>query len=78
MIERYIVDMLTQDNVSVKTQKYVVVDGQEYEVGQPHRKAYVNSIRGREEVMNELPLAQQNAIFAVWGEEPTVVEEPTE
>lgn len=75
MIERYILDMLTQDNVSVKTQKYVVVDGQEYEVGQPHRKAYVNSIRGRQEVMNELPLAQQNAIFAVWGEEPSVSEE---
>ena len=75
MQERITLDMLTQDSVSVKTQKYTDVEGVEYPIGQPHRKAYVNSARGRQEVMDELPEPQQTAIFAIWGEAPTVVEE---
>ena len=75
MIEKITLDMLTQDSVSVKTQNYVVVEGIEYPIGQPHRRAYVNSIRGRQAVDEELPEAQKNAIFAVWGNEPTVVED---
>ena len=74
MIEKITLDTLTQDNVSAKTQKYVGVDGVEYPIGQPHRKAYVNSIRGRQEVQAELPEAQRNAIFAIWGDTPTVTE----
>ena len=74
MIEKITLDMLTQDSVSVKKQQYFVQDGKEYAIGQPHRKAYVNSIRGRQEVVNELPSAQANAIFSVWGDIPTVDE----
>jgi hypothetical protein len=74
MIEKITLDMLTQDSVSVKKQQYTTFDGIEYAIGQPHRKAYINSIRGRQEVQNELPLAQQNAIFSVWGDTPTVDE----
>ena len=74
MIEKITVDMLTQDSVSVKTQRYYDDNGTLYPIGQPHRKAYANSIRGREEVQNELPLAQVNAIFSVWGDTPTVDE----
>lgn len=74
MEEKIILDMLTQDSVSVKTQRYYDDDGTLYPIGQPHRKAYVNSIKGREEVINELPLAQQNAIFSIWGDTPTVIE----
>ena len=74
MIKKYTLDMLTQDSVSVKTQQYTEVESQEYPVGNPHRKAYMNSVRGREEIINELPLSQQNAIFAVWGETPTIDE----
>ena len=62
--------MLSQESVSVKTQDYLVYEGKEYPVGQPHRKAYLNSIRGREEVSSELPNEQQQAIFAIWGENP--------
>lgn len=72
MIEKITLDMLTQDSVSVKTQRYVVVDGQEYAVGEPHRRAYANSARGRQAVENEVPEPQRSAIFAVWGDEPTV------
>lgn len=73
--ERITLDMLTQDSVSVKAQKYTEVGGVEYPIGQSHRKAYVNSERGRQEVMDELPEQHQTAIFAIWGDEPTVVED---
>ena len=75
MITKIILDMLNEKSVSVKTQQYTTVDGIEYAIGQPHRKAYINSIRGREEVQNELPQAQASAIFSVWGDSPTVNED---
>lgn len=70
--------MLRQDSVSVKTQQFAIVEDVQYPIGQPHRKAYVNSVMGREEVASELPEAQQNAIFAVWGDSPTVEETGTD
>ena len=75
MMEKIILDNLTQDSVSVRTQRYFDDNGTLYPIGQPHRKAYVNSVRGRQEVKDELPQAQQNTIFAVWGDMPTVSEE---
>lgn len=75
MIEKITLDMLTQDSVSVKRQRYAVVDGEEYPIGQPHRKAYINSERGRTEIQNELEEPYLSAVMAVWGEQPTVVEE---
>ena len=71
-IEKITLDMLTENSVSVKTQRYVVVDGQEYPIGEPHRRAYVNSVRGRQAVQNEVPEPHRSAIFALWGENPTV------
>ena len=78
MIEKITLDALTQDSVSVKKQHYTMVDGAEYPIGQPHRKAYSNSERGRQEVQNELPIEHQNAIFAIWGDRPTVDETITD
>lgn len=72
MIEKITLDMLTQDSVSVKTQKYVVVDDIEYPIGEPHRRAYTNSASGRAAVQAELPEAQASAILAVWGDTPIV------
>lgn len=72
MIEKITLDILTTDSVSVKKQNYMVVDGVEYRIGQPRRKAYLNSITGREEASTELPQAQRNAVFAVWGDSPSV------
>lgn len=72
MIEKITLDMLTQDGVSVKTQKYVVVDDIEYPIGDPHRRSYVNSESGRAAVQDELPEAQASAILSVWGDTPTV------
>jgi len=74
VIERYTLDMLTQDSVSVKRQQHVEVDGVEYPIGEPWRRAYVNSAAGRQQVMDEVPEPYRSAIFAVWGNEPTVTE----
>jgi len=75
MIEKYTLDMLNQDSVSVKKQTYIDYMGQEYPIGEPWRRAYTNSIRGREQIVTELPQAQVNAIMAVWGDNPTVTEQ---
>lgn len=67
----YTIDNLTTISVSVKTQKYY----EGMELGLPHRKSYLNSNSGREEVRAELPIAQVNAILAVWGEIPSIDEQ---
>ena len=75
MITRITLDMLTETGVSVKTQKYIEDGGVEYAVGEPHRRAYVNSERGRAEIAAELPEPYLSAVMAVWGDVPTVVED---
>ena len=72
--EKTIIEMLTQDSVSIKKQKYIVVDGQEYAVGEPWRRAYINSEKGREQVQTEVPEPYLSAIMTVWGDTPTVTE----
>ncbi|KIL45770.1 hypothetical protein [Jeotgalibacillus soli] len=76
MIEKYTIDALSQDSVSIKKQQYAVVEGAEYPIGEPWRKAYTNSISGREELKTEVPADYSNAILMIWGETPTVVEAP--
>lgn len=74
MIEKYTIDMLTIDSVSVKKQTYIDYMGQQYPIGEPWRRAYMNSEKGRQQIIDELPIAQVNAIMAVWGDTPTVTE----
>jgi hypothetical protein len=80
--EKYYLDMLTEESVSVRKQRLVELDGTEYPVGEPWRRAYINSQTGRAAVEAELPEPYRSAIFAVWGDEPTVAdpvdESPTE
>lgn len=64
----YTIDNLTITNVSIKTQRYY----EQFPLGEPHRKAYVNSVSSRTELENEVPQAQVNAVLAVWGATPTV------
>lgn len=78
MIEKITLDMLTQDSVSVKKQSYAVIGGVEYAIGEPSRCEYVNSALRRAAVEQELPQAQQNAIFAVWGDTPTMPDVPAQ
>jgi len=74
VIEKISLDMLTPTGVSIKKQQYVNVDGTEHPIGEPWRRAYVNSTAGRQQVMDEVPEPYRSAIFAVWGEEPTVAD----
>ena len=76
MVKKITLDMLTADSVSIKKQQYTVVDGKEYPIGEPWRRAYVNSIQGRVQVQAEVPEPYQSAIFAVWGNAPTVPDNP--
>jgi len=75
MIEKITLDMLTENSVSIKKQKYIVDNGEEYPVGQPWRRAYVNSERGRQQVQEEVPEPYRSAIFVVWGDTPTIEDE---
>ena len=77
MNEKIYLDILTQDSVSIRKQQFAVIDGKEYPIGEPWRRAYVNSVQGRSQVQAEVPEPYQSAIFAVWGNAPTVTE-PTE
>lgn len=67
------VDNLSLMGVSIKTQGYVEIEGVKHYVDKPHRKAYSNSIQGREELKNELAEPYYSAVMAVWGDEPTVI-----
>lgn len=75
MIEKITLDMLTQDSVSVKRQQYTVVNGVQYAIGEPWRRAYVNSIQGRQQVQEEVSEPYKSVIFMMWGDNPTVNEE---
>jgi hypothetical protein len=72
MNEKFTVDMLTSYSVSLKKQNFAMVDGIEYAIGEPWRKAYVNSTSGRAEVESEVSDPYKTAIFAIWGDTPTV------
>ena len=67
-------DMLTENGVSVVKQGYAVIDGTQYAVGESHRCAYANSTGGRERIQADLPAGYAQAVFAVWGDVPTVTE----
>jgi len=75
MIDKITLDMLTQDSVSLKKQNYIVQDNKEFPLGEPWRRAYVNNAHGRAQVEAEVPEPYRTAIFAVWGDAPTVTEE---
>lgn len=72
MNELISLDELNQDSVSVATRKYIEEGEVKYFVGEIHRKAYVNSVDGREDIKNELPEPYLSAVMAIWGDTPTV------
>jgi len=72
--EKITLDMLTTDSVSIKKQNYTTVDGIEYPVGDPWRRAYINSSSGRTALQAEVANPYKTAIMAVWGDTPTVTD----
>lgn len=68
-------DNLTADSVSVKTQRTLLEDNNiETLLGEPHRKAYINSESGRQKLVAEVEEPYKSAILNVWGSTPTVTE----
>lgn len=74
MEEKIILDMLAQDSVSVKKQQYTTIDGIEYLIKEPYRKAYVNSANDRIRIQSEVKEPYLSAIMAMWGTTPTITE----
>ncbi len=75
MNEKIYLDMLTQDSVSIKKQNVMTIEGKEYAIGEPWRRAYTNSSSGRTTVEAEVSEPYKTAIFAIWGDIPTVTED---
>ena len=72
---RISLDVLNEYSVTVKTQQYVDIEGEELNVGELHAKAYINSERGRAELAEDVPEPYLSAVLSVWGDEPKVKEE---
>ena len=72
--EKIILDMLTNDSVSVLKQQYITVDGTDIKVGENVRNAYMNTQTQREQLKEILPEEYYNAVMAVWGDTPTIAE----
>lgn len=67
-------DALNKNSVSVKARKAIMQDGVTYEIGEPHRCAYVNSESGRAKLAKDVPEPYLSAVMAVWGNDPTMAE----
>lgn len=74
MEEIILLSELTTDGVSVVTRKCITLEGEKHYVGDPHRKAYVNSESGRAEISAELSEPYLSAVMTVWGTSPSIIE----
>lgn len=72
LIEKISIDMLNTSSVSILKQQFVVVNGVSQQVENNWRRAYENSVSGRESLSTEVPEPYLSAIMAVWGDTPTV------
>ncbi len=72
MIIEKTIDMLTKDSVSIITKKIIEEDGVKYQVGDIHRRAYVNSKENREYMATNEPEDVSSAVLQFWGDTPTV------
>ena len=72
--EVVVLDMLTQDSVSVITKQMTKIDSKELQIGENHRRAFVNSTKGREEIQQYLSNPYLSSVMELWGPTPTVEE----
>lgn len=72
-IEKITLDNLNENSVSVLTQQVAEINGETVQVGENHRRAYMNSKYGRIELEAKLAEPYLSSVLAVWGDEPTVV-----
>ena len=67
----YTLDQLNSDYVNVLIESSVNIEGQAYKLPNS-RISYSNSTIGRQKIEEELPEPYSTAIFAVWGDQPTI------
>lgn len=67
-----IIEYLNDESVSIVKKKYVIDEGKEYLIGDPHRTSYVNSTIGRSLLQQEVPEPYYSSIMSVWGEIPVL------
>lgn len=72
MEEKISVDELNDKGVSIMKRKVTTIEGREYFIGDPFRRAYENSEAGRARIAKELPEPYLSAVMSVWGSAPTV------
>lgn len=72
--EKITLDMLTPDSVSILKHQYITIDGTDIKVGDNIRNAYMNTQTEREYLKGCLPEDYYNAVLAMWGNGPTVLE----
>lgn len=75
-MKKFLIDMLNENTVSIVTVFLATIDGEEIEVKRT-RKAYNNSSIDRQLLIDELGKPYTTAIFAIWGDTPTVTDPPT-
>lgn len=68
------IDMLTESSVSILKQEVAEINGQEVQIGQNWRCAYVNSASDRARLQDHIGDPYYTSVIAVWGDAPTVEE----
>lgn len=66
--EKITLDMLTKDSVSVLRQKIISLNGENVQVGENVRNAYMNCEEDRKILREQLSEEYYNAVIAVWGD----------
>ena len=66
--EKITLDMLTRDSVSVLRQKFISLNGENVQVGENVRNAYMNCEEDRKILREQLSEEYYNAVIAVWGD----------
>ena len=67
-------DCLCENSVSVLKQNYITVGNADVQIGDNHRRAFVNSLSGRAAVSEYIGEPYISAVLGVWGDAPTVTE----
>ena len=65
--EKITLDMLTKDSVSVLRQKFISLNGENVQVGENVRNAYMNCEEDRKILRGQLSEEYYNAVIAVWN-----------
>lgn len=84
IVEKVTLETLTGSEVGIVKQRHYVEGTQSLPLGEPHRRAFVNSPSDRENLKNyDIPKNYIQAVLDVWGknstvEDPKIEELPTE